>query len=142
MNNNNDNEKIHNLNILVPKVEVKPHPPEVMELDELTIAIAKAKFAGMDFDDIYGDSDRISSELRVKIQAQKIRDLFETMDQIRFAFSSEQKKNEALKDLLIDGIDLEFVKTYCKKKQLEFSDDAEALIKIAFEATNTGHANV
>lgn len=137
-----DTRNIGNITNSLPKVEIKQHPPEIMELDELTVAVAKAKFAGMDFDNIYGDEDRTSPDLRVKVQAQKIRDLFETIDELRTAFSTEENKAQALKDILIDGIDIEFAKNYCQKKQLAFSDDAEALIKVAFENEKSGETNV
>jgi methylase of polypeptide subunit release factors len=125
-----------------PTVEFKEHPPELLELDDDTVAIARAKFAGIDLDGIYGDEDRTSPELIVRVQSKKIRDLFETINDLKTAFSSEQKKAQAFKDMLIDGIDLEFVKSYCQKKQLEFSDDAEALIKVAFDNDRSGDANV
>jgi len=137
-----DTQNIRSINNSLPRVEIKQHPPEIMELDELTVAVAKAKFAGMDLDGIYGDEDRASPELRVKTQAQKIRDLFETSSELRTAFSSEQKRAQAFKDMLIDGIDLEFAKAYCQKKQLEISDEADALIKLAFEKDYEGDANV
>ena len=65
-----------------PTVEIKEHPPELLELDEETVAIAKAKFSGVDLDGIYGDEDRSSPELIVRVQSKKIRDLFETVDDI------------------------------------------------------------
>ena len=124
-----------------PTVEIKEHPPELLELDEETVAIAKAKFSGVDLDGIYGDEDRSSPELIVRVQSKKIRDLFETVDDLKNSFSTEEKIAQALKDMMIDGIDLEFVKTYCRKKQLEFADDAEALIKIAFQNDSAGNAD-
>lgn len=137
-----DSDKMKQLNRGQPTVEIKEHPPELLELSDETVAIARAKFSGIDLDGIYGDEDRSSPELIVRVQSKKIRELFETINDLKSAFSSKQKKAQALKDMLIDGIDLEFVKAYCQKKQLEFSDDAEALIRIAFENEKSGDANV
>ncbi len=126
----------------VPTVEIKQHPQAILDLDEETIAIARAKLAGIDFDEIYGDEDRSSPELMIRTQATKIRELFRSPSELMAAFSSESKIKEARKDMKIDGIDLEFVRRYCRKKQLEFGDDAEALIKVGFDNFDAGEANV
>ena len=126
----------------VPNVEIKQHPQEILELDDETVAIGRAKLAGVDLGDIYGDEDRTSPELMIRTQAMKIRELFRSPSELKAAFSSERKIEEARKDMMIDGIDLEFVKSYCRKKQLEFSDDAEALVKVGFEYDRSGDANV
>jgi hypothetical protein len=136
---NNDN--LHKLNAELPTIEIVEHPPELLELDEETVAIARAKFAGVDFDGIYGDEDRSSPELIVRTQARKIRELFQTAEELRDAFSSEHKRTQAIKDILIDGIDLQFVKTFCQMNQWDFSDDAGALALIAFECESSGGAN-
>jgi hypothetical protein len=137
-----DKDNLRNLNNRSQSIEIKEHPPELMELDEETVAIAKAKLAGFDFENIYGDEDRSSSELMIRNQRQKIRELFQTADELRIAFSSEQKTTQTKKDMVIDGIDLEFVKRYCLKKQLNFASDAEALIRVGFENDIPGEANV
>lgn len=139
---NKDYDNLKYFNRGQPTVEIKEHPPELLELSDETVAIAKAKFAGIDFDGIFGDNDRTSPELFVRVQSKKIQELFETINDLRTAFSSEHKKAQALRDMLIDGIDLEFVKNYCRKKQFDFSDDVEALIKIAFDNDESGDANV
>lgn len=126
----------------MPKIEIKSHPPEIMDLDEETVAIAKAKLAGLDFVNIYGDEDRSSSELMVRIQAKKIRELFQSPSELRLAFSSEKQIAHAQKYMIIDGIDLEFVKEYCQKRQLDFSCDVEALMIVGFESHRSGEANV
>lgn len=133
---------IRRINDKTPKVEIVPHPDEILDLDEETVAIARAKLAGLDFDEIYGDEDRTSSELIVRIQAQKIRDLFQTPEGLRLAFSSEEKDREARKDMIIDGIDLEFVKDYCRKKQIACESDFVALLAIGFENLNVVGLNV
>lgn len=115
-----------------PIVEIKPHPEEILDLDEETIAIARAKLAGIDFDEIYGDEDRSSPELMIRTQAQKIRYLFQTPEELRKAFSSPKKIEEAQKDMMIDGIDLKFVRSYCQKKQIKFENDMQALEAIGF----------
>lgn len=136
-----DKSNIRRINNKAPKVEIIPHPEDVLALDEETVAIARAKLAGLDFDEIYGDEDRTSPELMVKIQAQKIRDLFQTPQELRLAFSSEEKTREARKDMIIDGIDLEFVKNYCTKKQLCFHTDGEALMVVGFSSNVAGEVN-
>lgn len=127
-----DKSNLRRLKTKVPRVEIIPHPEEILELDEQTVAIGRAKLAGLDFDEIYGDEDRTSSELLVRIQAQKIRDLFENPEGLRLAFSSEEKAREAHKDMMIDGIDLGFVKRYCEKKQIVFINDEQVLSFIGF----------
>ena len=124
-----------------PTIEIKPHPQEILDLDEETVAIARAKFAGIDFTEIYGDEDRSSSELMIRVQAQKIRELFRTLDELRLAFSTPKKLEEARKDMMIDGIDLEFVRSYCIRRQIKFSDDAQALIAVGF-LKESGEADV
>lgn len=136
-----DKDNLKALNTRRPTVEIKELPPALMELDEETVAIARAKLAGLDFDEIYGDEDRSSSELMIRTQAKKIRDLFQTTAELKVAFSSDQKIAQAKKDMLIDGINLEFVKNYCRKKQLGFACDATALILIGFERERLGEAN-
>jgi hypothetical protein len=126
----------------VPTLEIKSHPSEIMDLDEETVAIAKAKLAGLDFEKIYGDEDRSSPELMVRTQAKKIRELFHTPDDIKVAFSSGQSITQARKDMMIDGICIQFVKDYCKKCQIDFADDAEALIKVGFARDRIGDVNV
>lgn len=122
--------------------EIKEHPPELLELDEETLAVARAKLAGLDFERIYGDEDRSSPELMIRTQAKKVRELFQSAVEVKLAFSSEQKVAQAKRDMMIDGIDLEFVKSYCRKKQLSFTDDSEALILIGFNQDRSGDANV
>lgn len=124
-----------------PTVEIKPHPQEILDLDEETVAIARAKLAGIDFTDIYGDEDRSSPELMIRVQAQKIRDLFRTSDELRHAFSTPKKTEEAHKDMMIDGIDLDFVRSYCLRRQIKFKDDAQALLAVGFRQ-ESGEANV
>ncbi|WP_374000290.1 hypothetical protein [Bdellovibrio bacteriovorus] len=137
-----DKSNIRRINNKAPKVEIVPHPEEILELDEETVAIARAKLAGLDFDEIYGDEDRTSPELIVKIQAQKIRDLFQTPEGLKLAFSSEEKIRGAYKDMIIDGIDLEFVKNYCNKKHLPTNNELDTLMNIAFNSSDHGGLNV
>lgn len=125
-----------------PIVEIKPHPEEILDLDEETIAIARAKLAGIDFADIYGDEDRSSPELMIRTQAQKIRELFRTPEELKQAFSSPKKIEEAQKDMMIDGIDLEFVRSYCQRKQIKIENDMQALMAIGFTNERVGEANV
>ena len=142
MSQENDSTKVKRFTYQRPTLEIKVHPPEVIELDEETIAIARTRFAGLDFENIYGNEDHSSSELVVRVQSRKIRDLFETTNNLKFAFSSEQKRAQALRDMVIDGIDLEYIKSYCRKKQWNFSDDAEALIQVGFGNDKSGETDV
>lgn len=123
-------------------IEIKPHPLEILDLDEETVAIARAKLAGVDFTEIYGDEDRSSPELMIRIQAQKIRELFKNPDELKQAFSSPQKIAETQKDMMIDGIDLNFVCSYCERRQINFKTDAEALMLIGFGSQKLGELNV
>ena len=123
-------------------IEIKPHPLEILELDEETVAIARAKLAGVDFTEIYGDEDRSSPELMIRIQAQKIQELFKSPDELKQAFLSPQKIAETKKDMMIDGIDLNFVLSYCAHRQMNFKTDAEALILIGFDSQKLGELNV
>lgn len=134
--------KLVNLKQSVTKIEIQAHPDEILELDEETVAIGRAKLAGIDFTEIFGDEDRSSPELMVRTQAAKIRDLFKTPEELRRAFTSPQKIEEANKDMLIDGIDLEFVRGYCAKRQIEFQNDAQALIVVGFEPEQSGEVDV
>lgn len=134
-----DKSNIRRINNKTPKVEIVPHPEEILDLDEETVAIARAKLAGLDFDEIYGDEDRTSPELMVKIQAQKIRDLFQTPEALRLAFSSEEKIREAHKEMIIDGVDLDFVRKYCEKKNLSVSNEVNMLVEVGFK--NLGDLN-
>jgi hypothetical protein len=134
--------KIIDLGSQMPTIEIKQHPKEILDLDEETIAIARAKLAGMNFDDIYGDEDRTSPELMIRTQANKIREFFRTPEELKRAFSSPQKIEEAQKDMIIDGIDLEFVKSYCAKRQIRFDNDAQALLVVGFDQDKSGDANV
>lgn len=134
--------KIIDLGSSLPTIEIKPHPKEILDLDEETVAIARAKLAGIDFDEIYGDEDRTSSELMIRTQANKIRELFRTPDELQRAFSSPQRIDEAYKDMLIDGIDLEFVKSYCLKNQIQIADDAHALLVVGFGQEKPGDVSV
>lgn len=126
----------------LPSIEVVPHPYEILELDDETVAIARARLAGLEFAEIYGDEDRSSPGLKVRTQAKKIRDLFQTLDELRDSFSSEQKKEQTRKDMMIDGIDLDFVKGYCQKRQIDFVDDADALIAVGFANESSGDTSV
>ena len=63
----------------VPTIKVQPHPEEILDLDEDTIAIGRAKLAGIEFDELYGQEDRVSPELMIRQQAQKIRELFQNL---------------------------------------------------------------
>lgn len=134
--------KVIDLGSSMPTIEIKPHPKEVLDLDEETVAIARAKLAGVDFDEIYGDEDRTSPELMVRTQAKKIRELFRTPEELMAAFSSPQRVEEANKDMMIDEIDMEFVRAYCRKKQISFTDDAHALLAVGFDQETPGDANV
>lgn len=144
MSNEQNKYKIHSIE---PKnkttsVSIKPHPPEILELDEETVSIARAKLAGFDFTEIYGDEDRSSPELMIRTQAQRIRELFRTPAELKTAFSSPKKIEEAHKDMMIDGIDLDFVKSYCFKRQMDFANDKDALLLVGFNPTNEADTNV
>lgn len=134
--------KIIDFNSETPTIEIQPHPKEILDLDEETVAIARAKLAGVDFDEIYGDEDRTSPELLIRTQAGRIRELFRTPEELMRAFSSPKKIEESNKDMMIDGIDLAFVKAYCAKKQIQFKDDAHALLVVGFDLEMSGDANV
>jgi len=124
------------------KPTIKPHPKEILDLDEETVSIARLKLAGVDFDEIYGDEDRSSPELMIRTQANRIRDLFRTPKELKESFSTPQKIKESQKDMMIDGIDLDFIKDYCNKKQMDFESDDEALLLVAFNPTNDGGNSV
>ncbi len=137
-----NNSNLRNIKDQMPTIEVKPQPPEIMELDEEIVAVGKAKLAGLDFENIYGDEDRSIPEFMFRTQAKKIRELFQTPNELKIAFSSEQKIAQSQKDMLIDGIDLDFVKRYCQKSQIDFVDDADALMIVGFEINSAGDTNV
>lgn len=137
-----NNTPIIDFNLQMPTIEIKPHPKEILDLDDETVAIARAKLSGVDFTDIYGDEDRTSPELMIRTQASKIRELYRTSVELKDAFSSPQKIKEAYRDMSIDGIDLDFVRNYCTKKQIYFYDDAQALIIVGFPEELSGEANV
>lgn len=134
--------KIFDVGSKMPTIEIKSHPQEILDLDDETIAIARAKLAGVDFDEIYGDEDRTSPELMIRTQASKIRELFRTTEELKLAFSDPQRAAEANKDMMIDGIDIEFVKAYCTKNQIEFNNDAQALLVVGFYCDTSGAKNV
>lgn len=137
-----DKIKIVRMASTVPTIEVQPHPEEILDLDEETIAIGRAKLAGIEFDELYGQEDRVSPELMIRQQAQKIRELFQTVDELKTAFSSPRKVEQATKDMKIDGIDLEFVREYCVRSQISFCDDVTALLAVGFGHQHLGEANV
>ena len=144
MSNEQDKSKIHSLNSSnkTTTVSIKPHPKEILDLDEETVSIARAKLAGIDLSLVYGDEDRSSPELMIRTQSQKIRELFRTPEELKRAFSSTKKIEEAHKDMMIDGIDLDFVKSYCSKRQLDFVGDEDALLLVGFESSASGDMNV
>lgn len=137
-----DKNKIVRMASTVPTIEVHPHPEEILDLDEETIAIGRAKLAGIEFDELYGQEDRVSPELMIRQQAQKIRELFQTADELKVAFSSPRKIEQATKDMAIDGIDLEFVREYCVRSQITFRDDVTALLAVGFGHQQLGEASV
>ena len=137
-----DKRKLINFETKFPTIEIRAHPQELLDLDDETVAIGRAKLAGVDFADIYGDEDRTSPELMIRVQAKKIRELFRSPDDLTAAFSSPQKAEEARKDMMIDGIDLEFVKAYCRKNQVMVIDDAQALAVVGFGEGRLRDANV
>lgn len=124
------------------EVRIKPHPKEILDLDEVTVSVARAKLAGVDFAESHGDEDRSSSELLVRIQAKRIRELFRTPGELKKAFSSAKKIESTYKDMMIDGIDLEFVKNYCDKMHIVFNSDVEALLIVGFKDVVSGELNV
>lgn len=137
-----DKNNIVRMDSTVPTIEVQPHPDEILELDEETIAIGRAKLAGIEFDELYGQEDRVSPELMIRQQAQKIRELFQTADELKAAFSSPRRIEQATKDMSIDGIDLEFIREYCLRSQISFRDDVTALLVVGFGHQQSGEANV
>jgi len=126
----------------LPSVEVLPMPQDILDLDEETIAIGKAKLAGIEFADIFGQEDQTSPEFLVRLQRQKVRELFQSVEEIKIAFSSAQRIKQVMKDFEIDGINLDFIKSYCSKMQIKFSDDATALIAFGFRSQDSGGAHV
>lgn len=137
-----DKSKIVRMASIVPTIEVHPHPEEILDLDEETIAIGRAKLAGIEFDELYGQEDRVSSELMIQQQAHKIRELFQTADELKAAFSSPKKIEQATKDMAIDGIDLEFLREYCLRNQVSFRDDVTVLLAVGFGHQHLGEAHV
>ena len=106
---------------------------KILELDEETVSTGRAKLAGFDFDDIYGDEDRATPELMITAQAERIRELFTTIEELNLAFSTNEKIKEAKKDMTIDKIDIDYIKHYCFKRQIDFKNDLDALLAIAFD---------
>jgi hypothetical protein len=135
-------DKIVKISADTPTIEIQPHPKEILDLDEEAVAIARMKLAGLELDDFYGDEDRSSPGLMVRLQRQKIRDLFGSSEELKAAFSTPENTKQAYKDIQIDGIDLSFVKFYCAKKQIKFNSDAEALIAVGFDQGLSGDLNV
>lgn len=126
----------------LPSVEVVPMPQDILDLDEETIAIGKAKLAGVEFEDIFGQEDQTSPEFLVRQQRLKIKELFRSIEEIKIAFSSTARTKQTMKDIAIDGIDLDFIKRYCSKMQIKFSDDATALIVFGFGVQDSGVTHV
>lgn len=137
-----EKDKIKGIYNEVPAVEVVPMPKDILDLDEETLAIGKAKLAGIEFDDIFGQEDQTSPELLVRQQRQKVRDLFQSPKEIEIAFSSTQRTKQAMKDMMIDGIDLDFIKSYCLKIQVNSSDSATLLMEFGFGTQDSGVTNV
>ena len=134
-----DNIKKLDHNSTIPSVEIRKHPEEILELDEETVAVARAKLAGLEFDEMYDQEDRVSREFIVRQQAEKIRELFQSPEDLKNAFSTPERFEQAKKDMAIDGIDLEFVRGYCIRNHINFDDDAAALLNVGFgqsEASN------
>jgi len=126
----------------LPSFEVVPMPQDILELDEETVAIGKAKLAGVEFEDIFGQEDQTSPEFLVRQQRQIIKGLFHSVEEVKIAFSSSARVKQTMKDIAIDGVDLDFIKNYCSKMQIKFSDDATALVAFGFGVQDSGVTHV
>ena len=92
---------------------------KLLDLDEATVGVARLKLQGIDFDALYGDEDSKTPLLRALTESAKIGQLFGNSEEFEYALSSPELLKEAEKDMLIDGIDFDFIKSYCKKANIE-----------------------
>lgn len=106
------------LNIRDPRgtIEVRPHPEEVIDVDPQILAIMESRLSGKSFAGIYGDEDKVSNELLVRREIEKLKRVFGDASQVSARFTSIAAIKDVKEDLKFEEINYGFLSSYALKK--------------------------
>jgi hypothetical protein len=93
------------------KIEVRPHPEDVGDVDNEILAKMNARLNGTKFDELYDAQSRRLDELSIKREKEKLLRVFPTADAVREAFANKALLGELRKEIKYEGIDYDFLET-------------------------------
>jgi hypothetical protein len=112
-------------------IEIQPHPEEVIEVRPDVLALMKARLNGESLDHLYSQEDRVSNELLIHLERQKLAAVFESAEQVLVAFSSLRNMKEVRQELRAAKVDHELLSSYSlKKTHGEAVDEADVYISL------------
>jgi hypothetical protein len=107
-------------------VLVQPHPEDVLDVDPLILARMNARIKGESLQEFHDPEDRVSSELRLRLQVKILQKVFEDGYKVTSHYTSTKAMGAARAALDSEGFDRNFVELYCSKRwPSEIFDEAD-----------------
>lgn len=97
-------------------IELRPHPEDLIEIEPDILASMTARLNGTSLDTLYCDTDRVSSELLLRTEMQKIRSVIEDFSYVTESYQSVAGMNALRNELNRANINRAFLSEYGFKK--------------------------
>lgn len=78
-------------------IEIQSHPEDVIDVDLELLATMNSRLRGEDLSEVYSSDDRVSKELLIKLETDKLRRIFASPEELSDAFMS-LKNIKAVRD--------------------------------------------
>jgi hypothetical protein len=96
-------------------IQVVPHPKDIIDVDPEILAVMNARLKGQDYNDYYEEDERLSNQLIIQQEKNKLKKVFSSSNDLRFGFSSIKNIREIKEELKFEDVDRELLKKYTEK---------------------------
>jgi hypothetical protein len=96
-------------------IEIQAHPSDIIDIDPVILARMKAKIAGKNFDEMYFDSDNMSSEFLLRKKIDKLKRVFGSGHEVCDRYVSILSIRELHCKLKADQLNEYFLANYAQK---------------------------
>jgi hypothetical protein len=97
-------------------IELRPHPEDLIEVEPEILASMTARLNGISLDTLYCDTERVSSELLLRTETQKIRSVIQDYSYVKESYQSVAGTNALRNELNRANINRTFLAEYAFKK--------------------------
>jgi hypothetical protein len=97
-------------------IEIHPQPEEIIDVDPEILAVMGAKLRGESLDNIYDKGDRITQDLLIRKESEKLRRIFSDRSQVFEAFSSLSNLKAIRRELQFENVNRGLLAEYSFKK--------------------------